>query len=65
MFQRLYFHRSSGVLSIHRKRDLPAEESRQRAIKRIGNETQENPQAFRMFVGGNEEALTTSEITEE
>jgi hypothetical protein len=39
MFLSMYFHKSSGVLSVHRKRDLPAEESRRRAITRIGNET--------------------------
>jgi hypothetical protein len=39
MFLSMYFHNGSGVLSVHRKRDLPAEESRRRAIARIGNET--------------------------
>ena len=37
----LHFSKRSGVLSIHRKSNLPAEESGRRAIERIGNETYE------------------------
>jgi hypothetical protein len=64
MFLDMIFPLSSGVLSIHRKRDLPAGESRRRAIKRIGNETREATGKLDAE-GGNEEALTTRVIAEE
>ena len=57
MFYGAFFQSETGVLSIHRKRDLPAEESRRRA-------TQENPQRDSRSDratgsgGGNEKALT-------
>ena len=55
MFLRLLFLMSSGVLSIHRKSNLPAEESRIKAFKRIGNET---------HGGGHDEAFTAGVMTE-
>jgi hypothetical protein len=43
-----------GVISLHRKSNLPAEESGTKAFKRIGNETHE----------GSEEALAADVMTE-
>jgi hypothetical protein len=54
IFQSPDFAMNCGVISLHRKRNLPAEESRIEALKRIGNETHER----------GEEAFTADVMTE-
>ena len=64
MFLDLLFPMNSGVLSVHRKRDLPAEESRRRVIKRIGDETRETSGQLGVE-DDNEKALTARGIAKE
>jgi len=49
-----YFATSCGVVSLHRRSNLPAEERRIKVFGRIGNETHE----------GGEEAFTADVMTE-
>jgi hypothetical protein len=54
IFSKPHFVIICGVLSLHRKSNLPAEESGIEAVRRIGNETQ----------GGTEDAFAAGVITE-
>lgn len=54
IFKRPHFAISCGVISLHRKSNLPAEESGIEVVRRIGNEAQ----------GGSEEAFAADVITE-
>jgi hypothetical protein len=53
----------SALLSLHRERDLPAEESRVEAIKSLGNKARKPP-GNRMVEDGRQEALATDVISE-
>jgi hypothetical protein len=54
IFQRPIFAAGCGVVLLHRKRNLPAEESGIKVVERIGNETHE----------GSEEAFAADVMTE-